>query len=111
MIFGKEIKEYSLVELRDHIGIVLQKATLFKGSIRENMQWGKEDAIDDEIMQSLEIAQAKEVVQGKEGELDFQVTQGGKNLSGGERRRITIARELFKRPDMKILVESASASA
>ena len=78
----------------DHIGVVLQKAVLFKGTIADNLRWGKEDATEEEIEEALEISQAKEFVQGKEGGVNFQIEQGGRNLSGGQKQRLTIARAL-----------------
>lgn len=106
---GKNVCDYGLTELRDKIGVVPQKAVLFAGTIRSNMQWGKPDATEQEMFEALEIAQAKDVVMKKEHGLDTEVEQGGKNFSGGQRQRLTIARALVKKPEILILDDSSSA--
>lgn len=106
---GKNIREYDIEELRRKVGIVMQKAVLFKGTIRSNLLWGKQDATEQEMWEALSIAQAKEIVESKDDKLDAPVTQNGKNFSGGQKQRLTIARALIKKPDILILDDSASA--
>lgn len=108
-ISGTDVREYPLGQLRELVGVVPQKSVLFKGSIRENMQWGKKDATDEEIYRALTIAQAREFVEEKGEGLDFMIQAGGKNLSGGQRQRLTIARALVKSPQILIMDDSASA--
>lgn len=108
-INGVDVRKYSLKELRQKVTVVLQKAVLFQGTIRENMQWGNKNATDEEIYNALTIAQAKDVVDGKRGKLDYVIEQGGKNLSGGQRQRLTIARALLCHGEILILDDSTSA--
>lgn len=106
---GRDVRDYPLDGLRERIGVVPQKAVLFKGTLRENMQWGKKDANDEEIYRALETAQAREFVDDKGEGLDLFIEQGGRNLSGGQKQRLTIARALVRRPRILILDDSASA--
>ena len=106
---GSNVKTLNPVSIRKHIGMVPQKAQLFKGTLRENMRWGRKNATDEEIYQALEIAQAKEFVDSKDQGLDLMIEQNGSNLSGGQKQRLTIARALVKNPDILILDDSASA--
>ncbi len=109
LIDGIPVSEYRMESLREQIGIVPQKAILFKGTIRQNLLWGKEDASDEELWYALDIAQAREIVKGKPDELDAAVEQGGVNFSGGQRQRLTIARALVRNPKILILDDSSSA--
>lgn len=109
LVNGIDVKKYEIETLRERIGVVAQKTVLFKGSLRKNMQWGKEKAIDEEIIKALKIAQSWDFVEKLPGKLDFDVAQGGKNFSGGQRQRLTIARALVKQPDILILDDSFSA--
>jgi ABC-type multidrug transport system fused ATPase/permease subunit len=108
-VYGKDVRSYPEGSLVNMVGIVPQKAVLFEGSIRDNLLWGNKDASDKELWEALKTAQASDVVKGKEGGLDAYVEQGGRNFSGGQRQRLTIARALVKRPRILILDDSSSA--
>ena len=109
LVDGMNVNDHDPSALRQRIGIVPQKAVLFQGTIRENLLWGNKDATDAELWEALDVAQAREVVKSKEGELDAAVVQGGSNFSGGQRQRLTIARALVRKPSILILDDSASA--
>ncbi len=109
LVDGVDVKAYRMEELRKLVGMVPQHAVLFSGTIRDNLLWGNEDATDEELWEALRIAQAKEIVMGKEDGLDTYITAGGGNLSGGQKQRLTIARALVRRPEFLILDDSASA--
>lgn len=108
-VFGKNVESYELDELREQIGVVPQKAVLFKGSVRSNLLWGRADATDSELWAALEVAQGKDFVADKDGQLDAPVEQFGRNFSGGQRQRLTIARALVRKAPIIILDDSASA--
>lgn len=109
IVDGMKVEDYEIAALRQKIGVVPQKAVLFKGTIRENLLWGNEHASEQDIEDALRISQAKEFVDTKEGRLDFMIAQGGKNLSGGQKQRLTIARAIVRKPEILILDDSASA--
>ena len=108
-VFGRNVKDYAKGELIEKIGIVPQKAVLFAGTIRDNLKWGNENATEEELRKALEISQSLEIVEKKEGKLDEIVEQGGKNFSGGQKQRLSIARALVKDPKILILDDSSSA--
>jgi ABC-type multidrug transport system fused ATPase/permease subunit len=108
-IHGRDIRSFDRKSLLDRIAVVPQKAVLFSGSIRENLKYGNASATEEELWRALELAQARDVVEGKDGKLDFELEQNGRNLSGGQRQRLTIARALVKHSDLLILDDSASA--
>ena len=109
LVDGVDVRELNLEELRRRIAVVPQKAVLFRGTIRSNLLWGREDATEEELQAALTVAQAMEIVQGKDQGLDAEVQQGGGNLSGGQRQRLTLARALIRQPEILILDDSASA--
>ena len=109
LVDGIDVRDYPKQELRSRIGVVMQKAVLFKGSVRDNLRWGRNDATQDEMLQALETAQSRKFVEKKADGLDSHIDQGGKNLSGGQKQRLTIARALLRRPQILILDDSSSA--
>ena len=109
LVDGRDVRQYGLSQLRDKIGVVPQKAVLFKGTLRDNMKWGRPDASDEEIYRALDMAQAREFVDGKGKGLELYIEQNGRNLSGGQKQRLTIARALVRNPEILIMDDSASA--